>query len=719
MKKVLIAIFAITLIISFNACIGDRAVVELVVTEGIKDSYELNEVPDFSGIKAIATYNDDTTAEIGADKLTISPLDTSTAGSKLIKITYEGYTIDIAVTVKGVTFDPTKLSILSATLPDSIAKFNVSKESYINKDYCYAVGDDNPFIFKLNVTAINSHGIPTSVANYTSVSSVYLENSNLPLEGEELLNYVTINEEENSFDFTDAAIGKRFVIATRPLDVNEGKEDKFTKSITVEIVDGYNIYQAYELNYITNSTDGLDFSEVFPDETRNQLQIVDDFLTNEKNASRPIGISGIVLHNNFNLSKTDLPKEYFHNKDRNNDFNDFISIFNHECSETEQNFTIYGNYFTVSVFNLPPVVAENVGNQDDFISNAELLRFGSSVSKDLYYDHTKYSVTIKSLHLLNDNSTSNDTGRSEKAMLGLYAISTQYVKLSLENTKIEAFLTSLAAKNDYQSISLNDCKLTNAWQCHIHLVSYNAIQNDDETPLNKEQYPRLSMSINNSVIKQSGGPAIVLQTKKPESVINQHSGPDVFISDDSVIESWVTGKEAWFTAFDIGISVDYILNTIVSGFDDALRTQNSTIFTEVAQQGSPFPERKLNLIIVNLTVPDLSGGLGDAFVAIQGKTDVDGKVVIGDKEIINMDDYTYDGKTHNFKNPLLSDVKDKAPATSLVVNTPNGGVAHTSPSSPLIIDGGDITASEQNNYITAFFYTLAIVFGNYHSTTGH
>ena len=41
----------------------------------------------------------------------------------------------------------------------------------------------------------------------------------------------------------------------------------------------------------------------------------------------------------------------------------------------------------------------------------------------------------------------------------------------------------------------------------------------------------------------------------PELSINKHSGPDVFISENSVVESWVTGKEAWFTAFDVGISI--------------------------------------------------------------------------------------------------------------------------------------------------------------------
>ena len=356
MKKTIILIFIISLLLSLTSCIGDRSVVSLDITEGLKLSYELNEVPDFSGIKAIATYNDDTTVELGAESLTISPLDTSTSGTKLIKITFEDYSVDIAVTVKGAAFDPNTLSILSATIPDSLASFNAAKDSYINKDLPYNIGDDNPFIFRLNVTAINAAGTPTSISSYTSVSLVYLEDSTTPLEGEELLSYVTIDEQNNSFDFTEAAIGKTFTIATRPADVALGYEDKFTKKLTVKVVDGYNVYEAYELNYITNATDGLSFSEVFPDDSRTQAQIVDDFLLTEKQVTRPAGIAAVVLHNNFALRPTDFPKEYFYNKDRTKDFHEHLSLFNHACDETNPSFTIYGNYFTISAFHLPGVV---------------------------------------------------------------------------------------------------------------------------------------------------------------------------------------------------------------------------------------------------------------------------------------------------------------------------------------------------------------------------
>ena len=69
------------------------------VTEGILDSYELGSTPDFSGIKAIVTYNDGTAKNVNADELTVGTIDTSSAGEKMLAITYDGYTENVKISV--------------------------------------------------------------------------------------------------------------------------------------------------------------------------------------------------------------------------------------------------------------------------------------------------------------------------------------------------------------------------------------------------------------------------------------------------------------------------------------------------------------------------------------------------------------------------------------------------------------------------------------------
>ena len=102
-KKILLSIILVlTLMLSLLSCIrGEKAVARLEVIEGLKTEYELNEKPDFSGVRVLAIYNDETTKEVGADELTFSQLDTSLAGEKKITITYEGVSLDVRVTVKG------------------------------------------------------------------------------------------------------------------------------------------------------------------------------------------------------------------------------------------------------------------------------------------------------------------------------------------------------------------------------------------------------------------------------------------------------------------------------------------------------------------------------------------------------------------------------------------------------------------------------------------
>lgn len=715
-KRILFGLVLLSVILlSFASCIGDRAVKDLVITEGLKLEYELGETPDFSAVRAKVIYNDDTTAEVGYDKLVFGELDTSTSGAKTLTITYEDFVAYKSVKVKGEGFDPNSHSIVKVSLPDSLATFNDSKESFINKSHPYFVGDDSRFYFKLKILAISSDKIPMTVTSYISSSQVYLEGSDTPLHDDELDMYVAIDEERNSFDFTEAAIGKTFTLTTRPRDISEDKIAKFTQSFTVTIVDGYNIYEAYELNYLTNTPNCFEFSEVDPSDTRNQIQVIDDFLASEKNAKRPETLTSVVIHNHLTITPYDIPREYFLDKNRNNGFYDDIALFDFTVTEENPNFTIHGNYFSIFTYDLPTVIAEG-GNQTDNMSNMQLFYFANAYVTDMYYDHTKYSVTVNNLHIADDNSTSSDEDKTAASMLGLTAFKTKYLTLNYNNLRLEALLCSIIAEKDYQTVNINECKMSNSWHNHITLVSENTIQEEGEEPLDKSVYPRLKLNINRSVITKSGGPAIICSSALPALNNNKNSGAEVYISEDSTVESWVTGTEAWFTSMNVGISMDTVMQTLIYPLDNALQKQGSSFITEKTITGESKPRRYFNLVLVNLMLPDTSNGFDNLFQQLSGNIDIDGKATIGNKDILNMDDYVYNGKTYNFKNKTLAEVKEKNNSvTSLIMTTPSGGVAHTSASDSLKIDSGSIEADETNDYLTVFYLSFAIVFGNYHS----
>lgn len=717
MKKrilILLLLLSVTLL-SLTCCIGDRAVKELVIDEGLKLEYELGETPDFSAVKATVIYNDDTTEVVGYESLVFGELDTSTPGKKTLTISYDDFIAYKSVTVKGAGYDPSALSIVKVSLPDSLADFEASRNGFTNKSHGYVVGDDNSFYLSLKILAISADNIPQVITSYVSESQVYIQGSEEPLEGAELALYVSIDEEKNSFDFTEVAIGKTFTISTRPRDIAEDKISSFTKSFTVTVVDGYNIYEAYELNYITNIPDEDQFKDIYEGETRTQLEIVEDYLRNEKNSERPKNLSAIVIHNHLTIETTDLPKEYFLDKNRANGLLDNISIYSAVTTETTPRFTIHGNYFSIYTYNLPTVIAEG-GNQDDGISTAQLFRFDYASDFDINHNHKQFSVTISNLHLADDNSTSSDENKTAESMLGLTAFKTLAQVINLNNVKVEAFLCTLIAERDYQTVNVTECKFTNSWHNHISLISKNPVQEDDEEPLDKSKYPRLTLNIKNSVISKSGGPAIICQSRDPEYNKNKHSGPDVYISDDSVVESWVTGNEAWFTSIDVGIKMDTVLQSLLYPLDESLRKQGSSFITEKTITGEAAPRRYFNLVMVNLFIPDLSNGFGDIFQQLQGKMDIDGRLTVGNKTILDMDDSVQDGKIYNYQNKTLSDVKENnSTASNLVLNTPSGGVAHTTFSKELKIDTGSIAADETNNYLNVLYLSLHIVFGNYYS----
>ncbi len=710
MKKIMpsiLLLIALTALL-LTACSGDLAVDSLTVTGGLPTQFELNEKPDFSKVTAVATYNDGTTATLTAKDLVFGPLDTSIEGSHNLTIAYGDFEIVVTVRVKGGSALEEGQDVTAVSFPDSLVLWELNKKDFINKDRGYIVGDDNPFDFTLNLTVYSKDDEMLDVTEYISVSAVYLQDSDTPLVGDELAKYVVIDEVENSFDFTEEAIGMSFTIKSRPGLVKPGTEDEMTKSLDVTIVDGYNIYEAFELNYLTNHDTAFDFTGVDSGETRTHGEIIDDFLVNEKNSvPRPQGIVGIVLHGDLTIERTDIPREYFYNKDRKNDLYEDLSIYDVITTEENKSYSIHGNYFTIYSDKLPGVVEEGVGNQTNKASNSSLFRFTSDVSRDKNFDHTQYSVNISDLKLMDNDPQNNSTEANEKALLGIIAIKTFDQVTNFDNVNIQAFFVAVLAREDYQTINVNECIFENSWMNHFLLVSFNPIQDDDEEPIAKDLYPRLTLNINKSNISRSGGPAIIMNTENVEFNKNKHSGPSVNISADSNIESWVTGNEAWFQTIGLTSIVD-----LIKVFDKDLAKINSTFSKEeiLTVNGTPTSFKYMNIIAVNLTVPDVSQSVTEIFAMLQGKIDVDGKLTIGGNTILDMDDSSSGG----YGDQTISGIK-KEDSGNHVLATPTGNISAIGTDySKLQSIKGDISANTDKDFLTIYFFSIGLVFGDYH-----
>ena len=120
LKRVLgiILILAVSLITAVSC--GEPAgpvLTELKIVDGtVETTCVVGEQYDISGLKVLATYDDGTTKELSvADGVTVTTIDTTTAGEKTLTATYGGLTAELKVTVTEATgpdpVDPVVTSI--------------------------------------------------------------------------------------------------------------------------------------------------------------------------------------------------------------------------------------------------------------------------------------------------------------------------------------------------------------------------------------------------------------------------------------------------------------------------------------------------------------------------------------------------------------------------------------------------------------------------------
>ena len=666
MKKKFLTLLVMVLAIAcaMTSCFkGQKAPESLTVDRStVKTEYNLNETPDFSGIKATVTYNDDSTEVVGKDKLTVSALDTTTPGTKTVTVQFEDISTTFNVTVKAASVDnggntegddnteddgPTYV-IMGAELPSNLTSIKGKKEAFLDKNQGYVVGDDNPYILTLNITVLDENDeIDETVMAYISASKVYLvegETKTL-LEGANIATYVVIDEAKNSFDFTEAAIGKTFEIQTRPASNLGIDEADATCTHTVTVVDGYNIYDTKELNFITNDAD----AEFGNDDEFVQLDVVNAFL--EANGLvRPEKLAGIVLHGDHVIQKTDLPAGYFTPASAGEFANylyDFHMIYRHALTADVPTFSIYGNYYTIDSKNIPKVPPKNEAYNSDGISNSALFMFtvdanitdtrnedGTAkqpgVAADSYqnYDPANYNTNIINLALRDNepSSTMSDEEFLDASKRGLIAFKTRFNTTNITNTRAEAFMLTLLTDYDHQVVNLNKVDFFNAWQNHIFASSKNLLweRNDAEDIAPNENYRNAVINITESRVAKCGGPVIISQTDDLDETCCSKSKNTINIDDKTEIYSYVNGTEPWFQAYGV---TDIV--TLIVGMSSHIENVGSQVGLNAGFMTEVGENKAMNLIMVNMVA-----GNSLSF----GGPDVDGSLTIGGNTVMNMND---------------------------------------------------------------------------------
>lgn len=664
MKKRLLILIAALLLVCMTviSCSGDKKIEKLNLTGGLKYKYEVGETPDFSKVTATATYNDGTTEELTADKLTFGSVDNTTVGKKQLTISYQGFTLTIEIEFLakgGVTpedpgttpEDPGTTPEDPGTTPEDpgttpeinevggtimgterpswymTSVGNRELDKFQIKDSTYKVGNANPFAFRLQLDILGDNGEVDYTGPYTSLSTVHLVQGNtLTLVGTE---YVTVNEKNNTFQFTAAAAGKTFRISTRPLYGVEGIEEDCTRSITVEVVNAYNVTDAKELNLLTNSSFKL------LGHTTDQTEMAKDYINNQFGPGyyETYGgdaLKGIVLHRMLTPTVNDIPADYLYTYPAGHEtmagakafHNGNFVLYNHEISPTSPGFGFYGNYFQINCRLMPDACDATVAEYGKAISNDKLFsfvvapEFFDTEEKFSTYDHTQYHTIIENVYFFGNDGSSNNPNQSAERLLALAALNTEGHTSTIRNVAVEAFNNAIIIQNDNQTVNIDRCRFYNAWQGQIYCWLNNMIQEDlpgdhiDILPLAGHQ--PIYLNITNSTLAKCGGPVIMSQIETDKGVVepyNKNSALHVTVDAASTLYSYVGGTEAWFTAFNMTQDAGRLmaLNEAVAGYGAAasgMQIGSPSAFTKTETPEGTFDNPKANLIFLSMAPAD-------------------------------------------------------------------------------------------------------------------
>ncbi len=564
-----VEIGTVTLVVEKNT------IVSVTVGGTYKNTYETEDTLDFSGLTLTILYKDNTeivvhtgisysatTAQAtpGKQNVTASCPDTVNVGETASK----GFQIDVV---------ERKLQVMGFEKPSEIVAFETDKNnagkaygttgfesSFANTQEYYIVGDDNPFKFLPKLSVMD--GTTKVLTQYYSVVNLSVggneltavKNGNTVTYSQDSDEIATVNTYTGSYQFTANAVDKVVTISVLP-SADYYVVDGFNAlTLTVKVIDAYNIYEAKELAVVDNSG----------------RQVWRNFKT--LNGLDGINPNGIVLHGDIAITAEDVGEDFFYTTTSEVTYykesssgevyktvpvgskylKDYMIVDG--TSDTEENtaiyrrmgadgFTIQGNLFSIDVRNFPIVASPEVfgvdANKDyraDF-SNATLFYFTSFESYAFVPQGNTFgsraSFSINNVHLQGNASRDKivDAGGNLVSAGGLiFEKTAEGADMVIENTIGNSFFISYFT-DWFGWMELNDVKCYDSYQNAIFAYA------DTDT------------IVNDCYFVGAGGPIVILQSNESKNAqgVYVRYNPE-FTSNNSVMSSALTGQEIWFTA---------------------------------------------------------------------------------------------------------------------------------------------------------------------------
>ena len=409
-------------------------------------------------------------------------------------------------------------------------------DGFYDHTQSFKVGDDNAFNVRPELTVLDKVTLlPADSSNWDYDFTITATVDGQPA-GE---NYFSVvDARKGDVKFTEAAIGKTFTISVVPGGIEESKKASYTKSVTVEVVDGYNVYNAKELGYF--DTRGKDDPIDAPTLETNKKWESKWYQFKEANGMNVnYTPAALIFQTNIKVTTKDLPSNFFYTAAEAKTLNDdksagslidytFLYMFTKENSSI----TIDGNYFSLNLSEIPLVMRESCETTAPGTVVSHAAAFKAIYGEDVKFTNINMSGNARNAVDDNDRKFSGGfifvKGAGSKTLQAKNIIATQ-------------FYISFFGEESYNDNGYLTEFVLDQTKCYNNFNSF--LYNWGS-----------KMDVRNSLFKGCGGP-VTIQDHTSTKEYEKDNGMTVlglapttnFV--DCTFENYVAGEEAWFQQF--------------------------------------------------------------------------------------------------------------------------------------------------------------------------
>ncbi len=416
------------------------------------------------------------------------------------------------------------------------AKDEKNDDGFYDHTQTYKVGDDNKFNVKpeLSVSdATTFQPVSASRWNYDFTITAKLGDQQV---GNEY--FSVVDARECDVKFTEAAVGKTFTISVAPGGVDASRAASLTKTLTVDVVDGYNVYNAKELGYFdTRPQDSVQDTPTMEDDKDWACKWPEFKTANNMNPDyRP---TALIFQKDIAITPDDLPANFFYTQAQAQALNDTKAAgslvdYTYLYERTvEGDITIDGNYFTLDLSGIPLIKRDRQKTTDEGAVIGHSAAFKTIAGGDVIFRNINMTGNAKNAADDTDKIYGGGIifvkGAGSKSLQAYNMIATKfYITFFGEKPYV--------AGNPFTKFQLNEVKCFNNYNSFMY--NWGSI-----------------IDVNSSLFRGCGGPVI----------IQDHTGTDTYEENygrtvlgyapttnftDCTILNYVSGSEAWFQQFN-------------------------------------------------------------------------------------------------------------------------------------------------------------------------